>query len=264
MRCLAAIRGTNPEEQILVTMHSRGRSKRFVASVASLSTFTYHFTRISRNAKTGPMPVTTTSANSCPPGCSLKHNGCYAESGPLALHWRAVSEGGRGGSFDELLQEISTLRRHALWRHNQAGDLTPSSPGVIDEKLLIQLALVNKGRRGFTYTHYLPTPANRSAIQRANQIGFTVNLSAETLAQADAYAALGVAPVVVLLPAGMTKAVRTPAGRHVVVCPASLGSSDCLNCGICQQRDRIAIMGFPAHGSGARHVEAIFFGGQGL
>ena len=98
----------------------------------------------------------------------------------------------------------------------------------------------------------------------ANQIGFTVNLSAETLAQADAYAALGVAPVVVLLPAGMTKAVRTPAGRHVVVCPASLGSSDCLNCGICQQRDRIAIMGFPAHGSGARHVEAIFFGGQGL
>jgi hypothetical protein len=246
----------------LDAMHSRGRPKRFVALAASQTTFTYHFTRISRNAKTGPMPVTTTSANSCPPGCSLKQNGCYAESGPLALHWRAVSEGTRGSSFDELLQEISTLRRHALWRHNQAGDLTPSSPGVIDEKLLTRLALANKGRRGFTYSHYPPMPANRVAIHKANQLGFTVNLSAETLAQADAYAAYGIAPVVVILPAGTTKPIRTPGGRHVVVCPASLGGSDCLNCGICQQRDRIAIMGFPAHGSGARHVQATFFGGQ--
>ncbi|MDQ0072606.1 hypothetical protein J2W34_004411 [Variovorax boronicumulans] len=208
------------------------------------------------------MPVTTTSANSCPPGCSLKRNGCYAESGPLALHWRAVSEGGRGSTFDELLQEISTLRRHALWRHNQAGDLTPSSPGVIDEKRLTRLALANKGRRGFTYTHYPPTPANLAAIRRANRLGFTVNLSAETLAQADAYAEFGIAPVVVLLPADTTAPVRTPGGRRVAVCPASLGNTDCMNCGICQQRNRVAIMGFPAHGTGAKHVQRVFFGGE--
>lgn len=239
-------------------MHSCDRPQRSVASAAPPSPFTYHFTRISRNAKTGPIPVTTTSANSCPPGCGLKRNGCYAETGPLALHWRAVSEGRRGGSFDELLQEIAALRRHTLWRHNQAGDLTPSSPGVIDGKLLATLALANKGRRGYTYTHY-PPAANQAAIGRANELGFTVNLSAETLAQADAYAELRIAPVVVILPGGTTKSMRTPGGRHVVVCPASLGNTDCLNCGICQQRDRIAIMGFPAHGSGAKHVQGVFF-----
>lgn len=246
----------------MVTMHPRGGPARAMGSIdpaAPMPTFTYHFTRISRNAKTGPMPVTTTSANSCPPGCSFKGNGCYAESGPLAVHWRAVSGGKRGTTFDELLQEIATVRRHALWRHNQAGDLAPSSSGVIDSKLLMQLAHANRGRRGFTYTHYAPTSANRVAIDKANRAGFTVNLSAETLLQADDHVELGVAPVVVILPAESTKAVRTPAGRLVIVCPASLGITDCLNCGICQRRDRASIVGFPAHGRGAGRVQTVFF-----
>lgn len=222
--------------------------------------FTYHLARVSRNRKTGPIPVTTTSANSCPPDCSFKRNGCYAESGPLAVHWARVDSGVRGGTFDTLLEELGTLRRNALWRHNQAGDLTPSSPGVIDARLLIRLAWINKGRRGFTYTHYRPAGVNRGAIATANRMGFTVNLSAETLEQADAFAELGIAPVVVVLPADATRPMRSPAGRHVVVCPASIGNSDCLNCGICQQRDRACIVGFPAHGSGAKRVEAIFAG----
>lgn len=223
---------------------------------------TYHLVRVSRNRKTGPIPVTTTSANSCPPICSFKGNGCYAESGPLAIHWRHVSDGRRGRSFGELLQEIASLRRHALWRHNQAGDLTPAAPGVIDGRMLTRLAMANRGRRGFTYTHYPPTSANQAAILNANRLGFTVNLSAESLAQADAYADLGIAPVVVVLPQGITKAARTPAGRQVIVCPATTGNSDCLNCGICQQRERASIVGFPAHGSGATRVQAVFFQGR--
>lgn len=99
--------------------------------------------------------------------------------------------------------------------------------------------MANRGRRGFTYTHYPPTAANQIAIQSANRLGFTVNLSAESLAQADAYADLGIAPVVVVLPHDAMKSTRTPAGRQVIVCPASTGNSD-LNCGICQQRDRAA------------------------
>lgn len=244
----------------MVTTISRGGLALHAASTASVEPFNYHFTRISRNAKTGPMAVTTTSANTCPPNCGLRRNGCYAESGPLAIHWRAVSEGLRGSTFDELLQEISTLRRRALWRHNQAGDLTPSSPDVIDAGLLLRLARANRGRRGFTYTHYPPTPTNGAAIQQSNDLGFTVNLSAQTLAQADAYSDIRIARVVVILPAGRDRPLRTPAGRRVVVCPASLGSTDCLNCGICQRRDRVAIVGFPAHGAGARRAEAVFLG----
>lgn len=100
---------------------------------------------------------------------------------------------------------------------------------------------------------------NSAAIQRANQFGFAINLSAQTLAQADSYSRLGIAPVVVILPQGTIKPVRTPAGRQVAVCPASLGNIDCLNCGICQQRDRAAIMGFSAHGAGAKRVHTLFF-----
>ncbi len=243
----------------MLTTIPRGGAALRAASTPRVEPFTYHFTRISRNIKTGPMAVTTTSANSCPPNCGLKRNGCYAESGPLAIHWRAVSAGARGSTFDELLREIRTLRRHALWRHNQAGDLTPSAPGVIDAGLLNRLAMANRGRRGFTYTHYPPTPKNEAAILNANRLGFTVNLSAQTLAQADSYASLEIAPVVVILPKDTTNALRTPAGRPVIVCPASLGNTDCLNCGICQQRDRAAIMGFAAHGAGAKRVQTLFF-----
>ncbi len=220
---------------------------------------TYHFTRVSSNAKTGPIPVTTTSADSCPPTCSFKGNGCYAESGPLALHWKAVSNGKRGGTLDELCAKIRALPRHQLWRHNQAGDLPVSAPGQIHHAAMLKLLAANRGRRGFTYTHHKPTAPNRKIVAEANAAGLTVNWSAETLEQADAYADLQSGPVVCVLPADQLTPVHTPAGRLVTVCPAVTGNTDCLNCGICQQRDRQAIVGFPAHGSGAGRVQKVFF-----
>lgn len=219
----------------------------------------YHFTRVSSNTKTGPIPVTTSSADTCPPSCSFKDNGCYAEHGNLALHWKAVSAGTRGGGLNQLLEDIRELPRNQLWRHNQAGDLSPSSPGEIDLEALALLATANQGRRGFTYTHYAPTVNNRAAIRMANDMGFTVNMSAETLEQADEYAALGIAPVVCTLPADAVNPVQTPTGNFVIVCPASVENTDCLNCGICQKVDRQAIVGFPAHGSRAANVQKIFW-----
>ena len=221
-------------------------------------THTYHFTRVSSNMKTGPIPVTTTSAGSCPPTCSFKGNGCYAEGGPLAVHWRAVTAGKRGGTLDELCAKIRALPRHQLWRHNQAGDL-PGYRGELDPGAVRRIAEANKGRRGFTYTHYRPTATNQEIVTRANKAGFTINWSAETLEEADEFAALGAGPVVCVLPADTTKPMQTPAGRHVIVCPAATGNTDCLNCGICQQQGRQAIVGFPAHGTGAKRVQKVFF-----
>ena len=219
----------------------------------------YHFARISGNAKTGPIPVTTTSQDSCPPSCSFKGNGCYAENGKLTIHWRAISAGKRGGSLEQLCAQVAALPRHQLWRHNQAGDLPAAALGVIDHKAVRQIIAANKQRRGFTYTHYPPTEHNRAIVREANQSGFTINWSAETLAQADEYYALKDGPVVCVLPICTSTPQFTPAGRMVIVCPASIGNTDCLNCGICQVRDRQAIIGFPAHGSGAKRVEKIFY-----
>lgn len=223
----------------------------------------YHFTRVSGNQKTGPIPVSTTSSDSCPPTCKFNNGGgCYAASGRLAIHWKAVDAGRRGGTLDELCNQVAALPRHQLWRHNQAGDLPVTSPGRIDRKALRQLTLANKGRRGFTYTHHRPTKPNVDAVREANDNGFTINWSAETLEQADEFAVLDAGPVVVVLPIGATKPTRTPGGRLVIVCPASIGNTDCLNCGICQHRDRAGVVGFSAHGSGAKKVEAIFWAKQ--
>lgn len=219
----------------------------------------YHFIRTSSNAKLGPIPATTTSADSCPPTCSFIKNGCYADSGPMHLHWQAVTNGKRGCTFEEKLGHIRKLPKRQLWRLNQAGDLTPSEPGVIDADKLAELTRANHGRRGFGFTHYLPTVHNRAALRTANLMGLTIAWSAETLAMADEYAGYACAPVVVTLPAGTTKPVRTPQGRLVTVCPASVGDMTCDRCGICAHADRKAIVGFPAHGSGAKRVERVFF-----
>ena len=164
----------------------------------------------------------------------------------------------RGGTLAAFCEHIKDLPRGQLWRHNQAGDLPAKRPGLIDANAVYQIALANVGRHGFTYTHYPPTPKNLLVVRTANKLGFTINLSAESLGQADEYAALGV-PVVTVLPIGTDATVITPKGNMVIVCPASTGNTDCLNCGICQNRHRDAIVGFPAHGTGAERVQAIFF-----
>lgn len=220
---------------------------------------TYHLTRASSNAKTGPIPVTTSSSSTCPASCPLKGNGCYAEYGPLKLHWRAVDEG-RGGSLDELCAKLKALPKHQLWRWAQAGDL-PGDGARIDAEALAKVVDANRGRSGFAFTHYDPADElNASAIRHANHHGFAVNLSANNVEHADQLHALGVAPVVVVLPADAAKPIKTPAGNHISVCPAAVRDDvTCATCGICAVSTRKAIIGFPAHGSGAKKAQAMFF-----
>lgn len=212
----------------------------------------------SRNTKTGPIPVSTTTFNTCPDACPLKSNGCYAASGPLGMHWRGVTEGKRGGSFGAFLGQVAALPEGQLWRHNQAGDL-PGDQVSIDIEALTALIFANRGHRGFTYTHYRMTPDNRSAVTIANELGFTINLSANNLEHADELADTAAGPVVVVLPADVhgRQTLKTPAGRKVVVCPATYRDDvNCASCGLCQLQ-RETIVGFPAHGSSARKADAI-------
>ena len=222
-------------------------------------THTYHMTRISGNKKTGPIPVTTSSRSTCPT-CPLKGNGCYAEGGPLRLHWDKVSNTERGVSLKKLCSEISTLPKHQLWRWAQAGDL-PGDNDRIDVMAMAELVEANDRRQGFAFTHYDPrVGTNDVAIAGANARGFTVNLSANDLSHADELYALGVGPVVVVLPIDQTKPTKTPAGHHVSVCPAAVRDDvTCASCGICAVPHRRAIIGFPAHGSGAKKAQAMFF-----
>jgi len=218
-------------------------------------------TAISRNAKTGPIPVSTTTRDTCPPICPFANQkGCYAENGPLNLFWQKVTARKLGASWDEFTKQIAKLQKGILWRHNQAGDL-PGDGVAIDTVALAKLVKANKGKRGFTYTHYdsLANQGNRDAIASANKSGFTINLSANNLDHADALASLGIAPVAVVLPSTIQGNVKlaTPLGRKIVVCPATYrDDTTCASCGLCA-RKRDAIVGFPAHGVQKRKASAI-------
>lgn len=211
-----------------------------------------HLSPRSANVKTGPIPVSTTERATCPVTCAVRA-ACYAASGPLALHWGAVSNGSRGTDWGTFCASIDSLDDGQLWRHNQAGDL-PGDGYTVDPVALGQLVRANMGKRGFTYTHYRDAESLQW-VRHANNWGFRVNLSANKLEDADTLADTGAGPVVCVLPSTVTENTMTPAGRRVVVCPAT--QRDDVSCATCQlcQRDRTTIVGFPAHGSRRRVID---------
>jgi hypothetical protein len=216
------------------------------------------YTYASRNSKTGPMFVTTQSEDTCPNACSLRGQGCYAKYGPLMLHWRKVSSGERDKGWDAFLSALRTLQKGSLWRMSQAGDL-PGDADQLDTEKLTQIMEANKGLRGFTYTHYPVDEHNGPAIRAANEAGFTINLSADTLEEADRKAATGVGPVVVIMPSDPAEWPKeTPAGRRVVPCLHTTKGLQCTQCGLCAVAGRKTIVGFAAHGSGKKKVQRVY------
>lgn len=232
------------------------------------------FTLRSRNSKTGSIPVSTTSMESCPPACPLQAAGCYAMNGKLGMIWRALSATRPGRSFrngaakvrtlnwSQFVREVRALPAGQLWRHDQAGDL-PGVGNAIDREALGKLVAANAqaGARGFTYTHKPLTRDNRRAIRGANAMGFTINLSANNLVHADLLANANVGPVVTILPSsvnGHMRGLQTPQGRPVTVCPATYREDiTCESCQLCQRQAGRAIVGFPAHGAQSRAATAI-------
>ena len=219
----------------------------------------FHITPKSKNAKVGKMAVTTSTATTCPSACPFRDNGCYAESGPLKLHWLKVTKGERGDDWSTFLDKIKALPAGSKWRHNQAGDL-PGDTQDLDSTKCVDLAKANEGKRGFTYTHYdvLDNFQNAITVNMMNHLGFTVNVSANNLEHADQLCDLDIAPVATVLPIEQTTNTVTPKGRKVVVCPATYKDDvSCADCMLCEKRDRKVIVGFPAHGTSKKKASAI-------
>ena len=213
----------------------------------------YHFIAKSSNRKTGPIPVTYTERDSCPPSCAHYRSDCYAEDFYTRLSWDKVPQ--RGSDIEKLAVNIAALPDGQLWRHNVAGDL-PGHGEDIDAAALGEIVRANFGRRGFTYTHKHSLDALRW-IRAANQWGFTVNLSADDAGHADRLIETGAGPVVCIVPMDTPQKTTTPAGRPIVVCPAQTHEDvTCESCGLCQKQHRAVIVGFRAHGTRAKIADA--------
>lgn len=192
------------------------------------------------NSKTA-IPTTRSWRGSCPTSCPLRGNSCYAENFPMVMAWDKLTNSGL--SYVDLLDEISRLRRNTLWRHNDAGDLI-GVDDTIDLTALVALVDANRGRRGFTYTHW-PWRKNAEVIRWSNLQGFTINVSTESHADAkDAYL-LGLP---VALVANQVEAVEDHDGIRYVVCPAQTKGWTCKDCGLCAVADRRYVIVFRPHG----------------
>lgn len=218
-----------------------------------------HLTNVSGNRKVGPIKVTTTEKSSCPTECGVMDE-CYASGGPLAIHWNKVGEGQRGDNWEAFTKRVRRFHKNELWRHNQAGDLPPNEDGKLDEQKCEQLANAASHTNGWTYTHYNPMDKhNFEVIQKMNSVGgLVVNLSADTMEQADTYSRLGIAPVTVVLPEDAPNmGNKTPEGLPIVICPAQTQDDmACNRCKLCQVQDRKSIVGFKAHGSRRKKLSA--------
>lgn len=218
----------------------------------------------SGNKKLGPIPMSISEPGTCPTSCAMHNVGCYAGYGWNGTIWRKTRRiGMQWGAF---LAAVRALPEGILWRHNEAGDLAGSSL-AIDVALLDQLVDANVGRRGFTYTHRTAFAGNRdqrAVVTRAIARGFTINLSADGIEEADRLAALNFAPVVVTLgtfgdgsdPSNGEWG-YTAAGRKLVECPAQTNELTCADCQLCAIPTRKSIIVFRAHGQGAKLVSEI-------
>jgi hypothetical protein len=228
---------------------------------ATLADVNYSFVRMSGNKKTGFMPAGYSSFLTCWPGCTFgKHGACYGKGGHCQMHMHKVTSGARGITFAEYCDQIRILPDFITYRPMVAGDL-PGLGGKIDECQMVSLILANKNRRGdgsknpIGYSHapvfasQAPFAAeNARLIKLANSEGFTVNLSADTAAQADDLVDLGIGPVVCVLPKDAPRKSLTPKGRKILGCPAVFAGLTCESCRLCAKSKRRFIVGFPAHG----------------
>lgn len=216
------------------------------------------FIKKSSNAKIGEIPASNSARATCPPACPLSgKGGCYAEAGfHTRLNWDKLDSGERGTTWGQFLESIRALKQGQLWRHNVSGDLV-GHDNHINGPALWDLVNANGDSRGYTYTHYpVDTGDNLEYIRGANVTGFTVNVSTNTVQEAQATQKAHNVPVVTIVP----EAYWEQGNRvdNVVRCPAETSDTiTCATCKLCAVSTRKDIVAFTVHGTQKRNATRV-------
>lgn len=216
----------------------------------------YYFgiTEVSANKKTGPITTIKSDKSTCPSTCKLKKKGCYAKSYPLVIFWNRLYKNGL--SYLQLINKIRKLPKNQITRFWEAGDF-PGKYNKINKLISLAIAKASKRIKGFCYTHYHPTKHNLPILKEINNY-ITVNLSADSIKEADYYMTLGL-QVVTLIPQEHPKLSYSPAGNKIVICPyQTRKTKNCHSCGnynpLCLRKERDYIIGFYPHANAAKSI----------
>lgn len=208
----------------------------------------------SDNMKTGLVHATYASQNSCPSSCPLRGNGCYAESGPMAIWTRRVNTAGLDADPLEIaLAEAEAISerlsgRHHLRLHVVGDCATNEAAAIVSEAALYVL---KKGRKAWTYSH-AGADVERRAWGRVSVLA-----SAERPEQVLALQDKGYATAMVIDRFDSDKLfVRD--GIKILPCPNQTRGVKCTECRLCLDDNRLhanrITIGFTPHGSRFKRV----------
>jgi len=186
-----------------------------------------HWVPVSKDAKTGEVPVSYSPKETCPGSCSLKEGGCYA--------WGLFYLKSLGGkisdgrielrSLTDALKKIKSTAKIA--RHRVAGDIVGDVPETIEEcKTIKNAGLINIG-----YTHNWRS-------NEAQPLKEYFRASCQTVGDVLDARKMGWAATLIV-PPGTGKRVTLPNEEVAYKCPARhdvVGEKDitCNTCTLCK------------------------------
>jgi len=213
----------------------------------------------SDNSKTGPIANTYVPiANTCPRTCPFLDRGCYAQSGPMALHNARLEARARGASALEVAQAeavgVDALPADRPLRLHVVGDArTDAAARVLSDATARYI--IRGGQPVFTYTHAWRT------VARESWGPVSVLASCENVPAAKQASERGYAAAVVVKAHPVDGRAYEQDGMKVIPCPEQTRGISCSSCRLCfdanKLRDRSAVIAFAPHGSKAKRVQEI-------
>jgi hypothetical protein len=213
----------------------------------------------SSNAKIGRVAATYASiASTCPTSCSLKGEGCYAQSGNVAFTVRRLDKDGASPE-DAALYEASLLDA-AKTREIQGLPLRLHVSGdartPVAAELLSRAAerwMARGGGPVWSYTH-----AWRDVPRDAWGAKVAIFASVQSTAEGAEARAAGYVPAVVVERHPVDGRAHEENGVKYIPCPSQTRGKSCVECRLCFDTDALASRGagisFAAHGSGTKRA----------
>jgi hypothetical protein len=212
--------------------------------------FLFGITMVSGSDKSHGLTTIRSDRSTCPPYCLLKKNttgknGCYGDGYFISPIWDKCAY-----VLTELLRLIRKIPPRQMVRLWEVGDF-PGTKGRMDKEICLTIAKALRFRKTFGFTHYRPSEHNLPIIQEMGKY-ITVNMSANSIKEADKYLAMGL-DTVLIVHEDSARVFLSPEGNKGVMCPAQTGKCDgCISCGngnpLCARQNRGYFILLKAHG----------------